>query len=42
MSRMSELDRPPFFGTWRVAYAVAIAMFAIEVALLYLFTVRFS
>ena len=44
---MSEQDRPPLFGTWRKAYAFAIAtfaiaMFAIEVALLYAFTLRFS
>jgi hypothetical protein len=39
---MSELDRPPLFGTWRKAYAFAIALFAIEVALLYAFTLRFS
>jgi len=40
--RMSELDRPPVFGSWRKAYAFAIALFAIEVALLYAFTLRFS
>jgi hypothetical protein len=40
--QMSEKDRPPFFGTWRKAYAFAIALFAIEVALLYAFTLRFS
>jgi hypothetical protein len=39
---MSEQDRPPLFGTWRKAYAFAIAMFAIEVALLCAFTLRFS
>jgi hypothetical protein len=39
---MSEQDRPPLFGTWRKAYAFAIALFAIEVALLYAFTFRFS
>jgi|GEM_PF-982406 len=39
---MSEQDLPPFFGTWRRAYAFAIAMFALEVALLYAFTLRFS
>jgi hypothetical protein len=41
-SAMSEQDRPPLFGTWRKAYAFAIALFAIEVALLYAFTLRFS
>jgi hypothetical protein len=39
---MSEKDRPPFFETWRKAYAFAIALFAIEVVLLYVFTLRFS
>jgi hypothetical protein len=39
---MSEQNRPPLFGTWRKAYALVIAMFAIEVALLYVFTLRFS
>jgi hypothetical protein len=39
---MSEQNRPPLFGTWRKAYALVIAMFAIEIALLYAFTLRFS
>jgi hypothetical protein len=39
---MSEQDLPPLFGTWRKAYAFAIATFAIEIALLYAFTLRFS
>ena len=39
---MNEQDRPPLLGTWRKAYAFAIALFAIEVALLYAFTHRFS
>ena len=39
---MSERDRPPFFETWRKAYVFAIALFAIEVAVLYAFTLRFS
>lgn len=39
---MSEQDRPPFFATWRKAYWFAIALFALEVALLYAFTLRFS
>jgi hypothetical protein len=38
---MNEQDRPPLFGTWRKAYAFATALFAIEVALLYAFTLRF-
>ncbi len=33
---------PPLFGTWRRAYAVTLAVFAIEVALLYGFTRYFS
>ena len=39
---MSEQDRPPLFGTWPKAYTFAIALFALEVALLYAFTLRFS
>jgi hypothetical protein len=39
---MSEREQPPFFGTWRKAYVFAIALFAIEVAVLYAFTLRFS
>jgi len=39
---MTAQDRPPLFSTWRKAYAFAIALFAIEVALLYAFTLRFS
>jgi hypothetical protein len=34
--------RVPLFGTWRRAYAMAIALFAVEIALLYLFTHHFS
>jgi hypothetical protein len=39
---MSLHDHPPFFSTWRKAYWLAIAVFAVEVALLYAFTLRFS
>ena len=39
---MNEQDRPPLFGTWGKAYAFATALFAIEVGLLYAFTLRFS
>lgn len=39
---MSEQDLPPFFGTWRKAYAFTLVLFALEVALLYAFTLRFS
>jgi hypothetical protein len=34
--------RVPLFGTWRRAYAMAIGLFAVEIALLYLFTHHFS
>ena len=40
--QMSAHDHPPFFASWRKAYAFALVMFAIEVALLYAFTLRFS
>jgi hypothetical protein len=39
---MSLHDHPPFFSSWGKAYWFAIVLFAIEVALLYVFTVRFS
>ncbi len=39
---MSDEDRAPLFGSWRNAYYFALGIFAIEVALLYAFTVRFS
>jgi hypothetical protein len=39
---MSLHDHPPFFSTWRKAYLFALALFAVEVAVLYLFTLRFS
>ena len=32
----------PLFGTWRRAYALAIGLFAAEIALLYAFTRYFS
>jgi hypothetical protein len=32
----------PIFGTWRRAYALAIGLFAVEIALLYVFTHHFS
>ena len=38
---MTDSDRPPLFRSWRLAYAVALGLFAIEVVLLYAFTVRF-
>jgi hypothetical protein len=39
---MSGHEHLPIFGTWRNAYWFAIAAFALEVALLYAFTLRFS
>jgi hypothetical protein len=39
---MSHHDHPPFFSSWRRAYVFALVLFAVEVALLYVFTVRFS
>jgi hypothetical protein len=32
----------PDARSWRKAYSLALSIFAVEVALLYLFTVRFS
>ena len=32
----------PLFGSWRRAYWIAVGLFALEVALLYVFTLRFS
>ncbi len=32
----------PLFGSWRRAYTIAIALFGVEIALLYLFTHYFS
>ncbi|MDQ6808599.1 MAG: hypothetical protein M3Z64_04125, partial [Verrucomicrobiota bacterium] len=40
--QMSASDRPPLFGSWRKAYAFTLCAFAVEVALLYAFTLRFS
>jgi hypothetical protein len=39
---MSLHDHPPFFSSWRKAYWFVVLLFAIEVALLYAFTLRFS
>ena len=39
---MSGHDHPPFFSNWRKAYWFALVLFAVEVALLYAFTLRFS
>jgi hypothetical protein len=41
-NKMTTHDHPPFFSTWRKAYWFALILFAVEVALLYAFTLRFS
>jgi hypothetical protein len=41
-STVNNSDRAPIFGSWRRAYFFALAFFAVEVVLLYIFTVRFS
>jgi hypothetical protein len=39
---MSTGDSNPDAHSWRKAYGVALCLFAVEVVLLYLFTLRFS
>jgi hypothetical protein len=39
---MSLGDDKPDARSWRNAYGLALSLFAVEVALLYLFTIRFS
>jgi hypothetical protein len=39
---MSARDANADARSWRKAYGVALSLFAVEVVLLYLFTVRFS
>lgn len=39
---MTDSDEPPLFGRWRRAYCFALGAFAVEVALLYALTLRFS
>ena len=39
---MSAHDHPPFFSSWRRAYWFTLLLFALEVAFLYAFTLRFS
>ena len=39
---MSARDDNANAYSWRKAYGLALSLFAVEVALLYLFTVRFS
>jgi hypothetical protein len=42
MKMDSNNNGAPLFGSWRKAYCVALGLFALEVALLYVFTLRFS
>jgi hypothetical protein len=35
-------DPKPDAGSWRKAYGLTLSLFAVEVVLLYLFTLRFS
>jgi hypothetical protein len=39
---MNAGDDKPEARSWRKAYALTLSLFAVEVVLLYLFTVRFS
>jgi hypothetical protein len=39
---MSARDDKPDAPSWRKAYSLALSIFAVEVMLLYLFTLRFS
>jgi hypothetical protein len=39
---MNAQDANPDAPSWRKAYGLALSIFAVEVALLYLFTLRFS
>jgi hypothetical protein len=39
---MNTLSSNPDTHSWRKAYSVALSLFAVEVVLLYLFTLRFS
>jgi hypothetical protein len=39
---MNTQDANPDAHSWLKAYGLALSIFAVEVALLYLFTVRFS
>jgi len=39
---MSTRDDKSDTQSWRKAYSLALSLFAVEVVLLYLFTVRFS
>jgi hypothetical protein len=39
---MNMSDDKPDAGSWRKAYGLTLSLFAVEVVLLYLFTIRFS
>ena len=39
---MNAADDKPDARSWRKAYGLTLSLFAVEVALLYLFTLRFS
>jgi hypothetical protein len=39
---MNAADDKPDARSWRTAYSLALFLFAVEVVLLYLFTIRFS
>ena len=39
---MNARDSNPDARSWRKAYGMALSLFAVEVVLLYLFTIRFS
>jgi len=39
---MSSRDANPDARSWRKAYGLTLSLFAVEVVLLYLFTIRFS
>jgi len=39
---MNARDSNPDASSWRKAYSLALSLFAVEVVLLYLFTIRFS
>jgi hypothetical protein len=39
---MNGRDSNPDARSWRKAYSLALSLFAVEVVMLYLFTVRFS
>jgi hypothetical protein len=39
---MSARDDNPDARSWRKAYSLTLSLFAVEVVLLYLFTLRFS